>query len=164
MHVLAKVDNKLTYRTATVEGVSAPRPKGQFGTSLYGGTPNMVVDIVTRDKTGTQDFRDVPATLSYADFDNVGIVISETIEPLVNYVTSSLKNSEEIINNIEYYQNNIVNCKDVLKQLNPDFAKREEQDEKINALSKELNDIKTGFGNMQGDIKQLISLVKGGNT
>ena len=163
LHVLDKSDNKLNYRTVKVESISQPRPK--YNTSPYGGTAKMVIDIITRDKDGTQDFRDIPADVSYAEFNNGTIVISETREPLANIVTTRLSNDEQIVNNFDFYKEDIISCKNVLKQINPDFAKREEQDEKINKLSKEINDIKEGFGGMQSDIKQLLTLVgKSGNS
>ena len=163
LHVLDKSEDKLNYRTVSVESISQPRPK--YNVSPYGGTPKMVIDIITRDKDGTQDFRDIPADLNYGEFNNGTIVISETKEPLVNLVTTRLSNDEQIINNIDFYKNDIVNCKNVLKKINPDYAKREEQDERINVLSTEIKDIKEGFGNMQNDIKQLLTLVgKSGNS
>lgn len=163
LHVLDKSDNKLDYRTVNVDSISQPRPK--YNSSPYGGTPSMVIDIITRDQNGTQDFRDIPADASYGEFNNGTIVISETREPLINSITTRLTNSEQIINNFEFYKQDVANCKNVLKKLNPDFAKREEQDERINSLSSEIKDIKEGFGSMQNDIKQLLTLVgKSGNS
>lgn len=163
LHVLDKGDNKLNYRTVSVESISQPRPK--YTTSPYGGTPKMVIDIITRDKDGTQDFRDIPADVSYGEFNNGAIIISETREPLINIVTTRLSNNEQIVNNFDFYKEDIISCKNVLKKINPDFAKREEQEERIDKLSKEINDIKEGFGGMQSDIKQLLTLVgKSGNS
>lgn len=161
LYILEKGDT-LKYRVSTVDSITQPKPK--YNTSPYGGTPTMVVDINVHDKEGNQEFRDVPAALSYADFDNVGVIISETRDQLSNYLTGRLNDREQIINNIDFYKQDIINCKEVLKQINPEYAKREEQDERINTLAKELGEIKTGFGNMQGDIKTLLSLMnKPGN-
>ena len=67
-------------------------------------------------------------------------------------VESTLQNSKQIVNNIETYKQNIIDCEEILKELNPQFAKDKERDDRLNTL--ELK-----FEGVENKIDKLLNLV-----
>ena len=132
---------KLKY--GEIVGVSVPN-----FTSL-GSTVNLKISI---DGT-TQDFNNIPSNNSIISYNNGKLTISETKQGLQNEVDSTLQNSKQIIDNIETYKQNIIDCEEILKQLNPQFAKDKERDERLNSL-----EIK--FEGVEDKLDQLLNIIK----
>jgi hypothetical protein len=67
----------------------------------------------------TQEFSNLLSINSINTYNGGKIVISETKQGIQNEVESILENSRKIINNIDVYKQNIVDCESILKELNP---------------------------------------------
>lgn len=132
---------KLKY--GEIVGVSVPN-----FTSL-GSTVNLKISI---DGT-TQDFNNIPSNNSIISYNNGKLTISETKQGLQNEVDSTLQNSKQIIDNIETYKQNIIDCEEILKQLNPQFAKDKERDERLNSLE-------VKFEGVEDKLDQLLNIIK----
>lgn len=132
---------KLKY--GEIVGVSVPN-----FTSL-GSTINLKISI---DGT-TQDFNNIPSNNSIISYNNGKLTISETKQGLQNEVDSTLQNSKQIIDNIETYKQNIIDCEEILKQLNPQFAKDKERDERLNSLE-------VKFEGVEDKLDQLLNIIK----
>lgn len=133
---------KLKY--GEIVGVSVPN-----FTSL-GSTVNLKISI---DGT-TQDFNNIPSNNSIISYNNGKLTISETKQGLQNEVDSTLQNSKQIIDNIETYKQNIIDCEEILKQLNPQFAKDKERDERLNSLEVKFEGVKDKLDQLLNIIKQ----------
>lgn len=133
---------KLKY--GEIVGVSVPN-----FTSL-GSTINLKISI---DGT-TQDFNNIPSNNSIISYNNGKLTISETKQGLQNEVDSTLQNSKQIIDNIETYKQNIIDCEEILKQLNPQFAKDKERDERLNSLEVKFEGVKDKLDQLLNIIKQ----------
>lgn len=147
-YILEKGDSP-KLRMGYVQSVSTPQPK-------YNGTYqpfNMesTVDITVKVGDEQQEFKQVPSTLSIANFGSV--VISETKEAMNQEVDSMLKSSKQIIESIPYHENTIIACEEILKELNPQFAKQKVQEEKINNLETKVG----GIENKLDDICSMLS-------
>jgi hypothetical protein len=68
-----------------------------------------------------------------------------------------LQNRKNIIENIPQYKNDIVECENALKDLNPEFAKDKERDERIDSLS-------TQVTNMQSTLDKIVNLISSNNS
>lgn len=147
-YILEKGDSP-KLRMGYVQSVSTPQPK-------YNGTYqpfNMesTVDITVKVGDEQQEFKQVPSTLSIANFGSV--VISETKEAMNQEVDSMLKSSKQIIESIPYHEKTIIACEEILKELNPQFAKQKVQEEKINNLETKVG----GIENKLDDICSMLS-------
>ena len=147
-YILEKGDSP-KLRMGYVQSVSTPQPK-------YNGTYqpfNMesTVDITVKVGDEQQEFKQVPSTLSIANFGSV--VISETKEAMNQEVDSMLKSSKQIIESIPYHEKTIIACEEMLKELNPQFAKQKDQEEKINNLETKVG----GIENKLDDICTMLS-------
>ena len=121
--------------------------------SFYGQPMDMIVDIRVNIDGTSQEFKNIPASLSIANDGN--IVISETKEAMSTEVDSMLSISKQILESIDYHKDVIEKCEQILKDLNPQFAKDKLQEEKINSLESRIG----GVENTLGDIKDMLSKV-----
>ena len=121
--------------------------------SFYGQPMDMIVDIRVNIDGTSQEFKNIPASLSIANDGN--IVISETKEAMSTEVDSMLSISKQILESVDYHKDVIEKCEQILKDLNPQFAKDKLQEEKINSLESRIG----GVENTLGDIKDMLSKV-----
>ena len=131
-----------------IESVSPQRSKSG---SFYGQPLDMVVDIVVNVDSTKEEFKNIPASLSIANDGN--LVISESKEAMSTEVDSMLSISKQILESVDYHQEVIEKCEQILKDLNPQFAKDKLQEEKINSLEERIG----GVENTLGDIKDMLS-------
>jgi len=109
--------------TGYVERVSAPHPLYQnynpavsFGTNLQ-----TVVDVVVKIDDDKKEFVGIPSTAtihSYGDY-----VLSESKDNMIQEVTAMMQNSKSILANVEQHESNVKACENILKELNPVYAK-----------------------------------------
>lgn len=149
LYVLDKKDSPVL-KKGIVESVSPQRSRvGSF----YGQPLDMVVDITINIDGTSQEFKNIPANLSIANDGN--IVLSETKEAMSTEVDSMLSISKQIVESVEYHKTVIEKCEQILKDLNPQFAKDKMQEEKINSLETRIG----GVENSLDDIKAMLSKV-----
>ena len=101
------------YKIGEIVGVSYPK------INQYGVGPQNTVDLKVKIEGNTQEFNSIPSINSIVSYNSGKIVISETKQGIQNEVESILENSRKIINNIDVYKQNIVDCESILKELNP---------------------------------------------
>lgn len=121
-----------------VDNVTLPRPMyptynpaASLGTNMQS-----VVDVTVRINEEKREFC-VPSNLSihtYGDY-----TLSESKEAMISEVDSLLKDREDKIDNTQKYKEDVVAFKDILKALNPVYAKEEQRDEAIDNLTKRVD-------------------------
>lgn len=135
-------------KKGVIESVSQQRSRtGTF----YGQPLDMVVDIVVNVDGTKEEFKNIPASLGIANDGN--LVISESKEAMSTEVDSMLSISKQILESVDYHKDVIDKCEQILKDLNPQFAKDKLQEEKINSLEERIG----GVENTLGDIKNMLS-------
>ena len=149
IYVLDKKDSPVL-KKGIIETVSPQRSKTG---SFYGQPMDMIVDIRVNIDGTSQEFKNIPASLSIANDGN--IVISETKEAMSTEVDSMLSISKQILESVDYHKDVIEKCEQILKDLNPQFAKDKLQEEKINSLESRIG----GVENTLIDIKDMLSKV-----
>ena len=149
IYVLDKKDSPVL-KKGIIETVSPQRSRTG---SFYGQPMDMIVDIRVNIDGASQEFKNIPASLSIANDGN--IVISETKEAMSTEVDSMLSISKQILESVDYHKDVIEKCEQILKDLNPQFAKDKLQEEKINSLESRIG----GVENTLGDIKDMLSKV-----
>ena len=149
IYVLDKKDSPVL-KKGIIETVSPQRSRTG---SFYGQPMDMIVDIRVNIDGTSQEFKNIPANLSITNDGN--IVISETKEAMSTEVDSMLSISKQILESVDYHKDVIEKCEQILKDLNPQFAKDKFQEEKINSLESRIG----GVENTLGDIKDMLSKV-----
>ena len=121
--------------TGYVESVSAPHPmyRNYNPNVSFGANMQSAVDIIVKIGNDKKEFVGIPSNAqvhAYGDY-----VLSETKDGMVQEVNAMLYNSESIINSVPQHETNVKACKNILKQLNPEYAKESQRDEAIDNIS-----------------------------
>lgn len=130
-----------------VVGVSSPR--ANYSTNYQGST----VDLKVKIDGSIHEYNQIPSSYSLVTYNNGKITLSETKQALCGEVESMLTNSRQIVDNIDVYKQNIIDCENILKELNPQFAKDKENEDRLNNLEQK-------FVGVENKIDKLITLME----
>lgn len=123
VYILDKTESpKLKY--GEIVGVSASKFQA-MGTTI---------DLKVNIDGNVQDFSNIPSNNTIVSYNNGKFTISETKQGLSSEVESALQSRRQILNNIEQYKKDVVDYEEILKDLNPQFAKDKERDDRLNNL------------------------------
>jgi adenylosuccinate synthase len=116
-----------------------------------------VVDINVNVDGKTMEFKQIPSSLSVANFGTNGVVISESQEAMASEVSNLIAQSKQILSSVDYHQKAIVAYENMLRQLNPQYAKEKQVDDTLNSLT---NDV----ASMKSDLSKIIGILGKQNT
>lgn len=152
-YILDKSDEP-RLRIGNVVSVSQPTPKYTNSFIPNQQFSEMVVDVVV--KVGDEEikFEKLPSNLSIANFGQNGVVVSESKEAMNTEVESMLRTSKLILDSVPYHQKVMEVCDVMLRELNPQFAKEKEQEEKIGLLEQKMS----GMEGTLSDIREMLNL------
>lgn len=148
-----------TVNIGTITGVSAPTPK--WGTPMAFGQPQeFIVDLNVKvdDKQG--GFPKVPANLDIWEYEQNGVktpyVLATSKDAINAEVNAMRQQALGIINSVDYNRQVIAACDEMLKQLNPEYAEKQKQEQ-------EIAELKSQLATQQNQMAELIALLKGSN-
>ena len=135
------------------EIVSISQPKVDYNsTGQFGQYQATTVDIKVNIDGNIYEYNSIPSSYSVITYNNGKITLSETKQGLQSEVESILQNSKQIVDKINVYKQNIIDCENILKELNPQFAKDKERDERLNSLEER-------FGGVEDRLDKIINLI-----
>ena len=135
------------------EIISISQPKVDYNsTGQFGQYQATTVDIKVNIDGNTYEYNSIPSSYSVITYNNGKITLSETKQGLQSEVESILQNSKQIVDKIDIYKQNIIDCENILKELNPQFAKDKERDERLNSLEER-------FGGVEDRLDKIINLI-----
>lgn len=107
------------------------------------GFNQATVDLKVKVDDQIQEFNNLPGINSFMTYNNGKLLISETKQGIQNEVETILSNSRNILDNIDNYKQNIEDCENILKQLNPQFAKDKERDDRLSNLENRFDGVES---------------------
>ena len=116
------------YKVGEIVGVSYPKM------NPYNVGPQNTVDLKVKIDGEIQEFNSIPSINSVVSYNGGKIIISESKQGIQTEVENILQNSKQILNSIDTYKQNVIDCENILKQLNPQFAIDKERDERLSSL------------------------------
>lgn len=143
VYILDKA-NVMKFKVGEVVGTTIP----QFSTDGSG----MVMKLSIKTDGNVMEYNNVPSASSVVSYNNGKLIIAETKQSIQAEVESTLHNATHIVENIEEYKQQIVQCEEVLKELNPQYAKDKARDEDIAGLKNEV-------AGMKDDIAKILAAV-----
>lgn len=151
VYILDKSEDPVV-KVGYVENVTSPRPmyKTYNPAVSFGTNMQTVVDVTVKIGNEKKDFVGLPSNESIHSHGDY--VVSESREAMIQEVDSMLQNSKNIIDSIDSHKKIILACENILKDLNPVYAKEQERDSAIDSLTQQVN-------NMQGVLNRLESLL-----
>lgn len=143
VYILDKTNTPIL-KIGEVISISLPKPS-------FNQYQQTVVDIKVNLGGTTYEYNSIPSNLSIVTYNNGKITISESKQGLQQEVENILSNSKQILNNIETYKKNIEHCEQILKELNPQYAKDKERDSRLDVLEDKLDKLITLVGKGNGN-------------
>lgn len=141
-----------------VTSVSQPTMKFQPVPQL--GAPTEYVEDVNVTLNGaTQTFQKLPADKEIADFgEGFGNIVVTANRDAMNAEIASLKNkSEEHLKRVDEERQKIVAYDAILQQLNPEYAEKQKQEQKILNLENQMAQMTSGYSRMESLLEQLLA-------
>lgn len=126
------------------EIVGVTQPKYNFNQAT--------VDLRVKVDDQIQEFNNLPSINSTVTYNNGKLLISETKQGIQNEIETILSNSKNIVDNIDVYKQNIKDCENILKQINPQFAKDKERDDRL------LN-LETRFDGVESKLDKIFNII-----
>ena len=111
------------------------------------------VDLKVKVDDTIQEFNNLPSINSTVTYNNGKVLISETKQGIQNEVETILTNSRNILNNINTYKQNVEDCENILRQINPQFAKDKERDDR-------LQNLESRFDGVESKLDKIFDLIK----
>ena len=148
LYILDKSEDPVV-KIGYVESVTQPRPmyKTYNPAVSFGTNMQTVVDIKVKINNEVKDIIGVPSNESihsYGDY-----VVSETREAMISEIDAMLQNSKNIIESIDKHKMIIAACENILKDLNPVYAKEKERDTAIEDLTNQVNDMQSVLNRLE---------------
>lgn len=157
LYILRKGE-KPELRIGTVTAVTDPVPK--FGqTPIYGQQMATTVDISVKVDGTSLKFEKLDSGAAIMTYPNENTVVASSREAMAGEVEAMIRNSRQIIDSIPYHRSVLESCDGMLRELNPQFAKEKEQEEKLGALEGKVTSMETTLT----DIRNMLSSVIAGN-
>lgn len=154
LYILEKNAQGATLRVAQVESVSNPTPRyGQM--NQFSAQTDMVVDIKARHNEETLEFKQLNTSLSIANSGN--LVLSDSEKAMSAEVEALMRTSKQAIDATPYHQRMYDDLKGIYMELNPQFAKEKEREDKINALEGKMGKIEGTLDKIQQMLSNLTS-------
>ena len=127
------------------EIVGVTQPKYSFNQAT--------VDLKVKIDDSIQEFNNLPSINNIVTYNNGKVIISETKQGIQNEVETILTNSKNILDNINIYKQNVEDCEYILKQLNPQFARDKERDDR-------LQNLESRFDGVESKLDKIFELIK----
>ena len=127
------------------EVVGVTQPKYNFNQAT--------VDLKVKVDDSIQEFNNLPGINNIITYNNGKVIISETKQGIQNEVETILTNSKNILDNVDIYKQNVEDCEKILKQLNPQFAKDKERDDR-------LQNLESRFDGVESKLDKIFELIK----
>lgn len=133
--------SNLRLRIGEVINVSNPTPK--YGNTTFPtqpfAQPEMLIEIKVKFEDEEVVFKDLPANATITSKNN--IVVSDSKDAMNSEIESMMRNSTNVLESVSYHQKVLESCDMMLRELNPQFAKEKQQEEKIGALEVRMENI-----------------------
>ena len=136
VYILDKTDG-VKFKIGEIVGTTVP----QFAIDGSG----MVMKLSVKINGNVAEYNNVPSAATIVSYNNGKFIIAETKQSIQSEVESTLHNANYIVEHIDDYKNQIAQCEEVLKQLNPQYAKDKARDEEIANIKSEVAGMKTNI-------------------
>lgn len=157
LYILRK-GSKPELRIGTVTAITDPVPK--FGqTPIYGQQMATTVDISVKVNDASLRFEKLDSGAAIMTYPTENTVVASSREAMAGEVEAMIRNSRQIIDSVAYHRSVLESCDGMLRELNPQFAKEKEQEEKLGALEGKVTSMETTLT----DIRNMLTSALAGN-
>ena len=150
IYIIDKTDG-LKYKTGEIVGITQGNVfNGAFGTQSF--APNGTVTIKVKVDNNVIDYPEAPRNGSVVSYNNGATIVCETKQGLITEIENTLQQTKQILADRPKYEKLANDCEDILKDVNPVFAKDKERDERINSLDGKVT-------SMEGKLDKILNVL-----
>ena len=150
IYILDKTKD-LQYKVGEVVGITQPKfENNTFNPSQL--NTQTFVDIKLKIDGVVNDFNSIPSANSLVTYNNGSLILSETKQGLQTEIESIIQTRKQALDNIEQYKKDIVDGENILKKLNPQFAKDKARDDQISTLNNKVS-------NMEDTLNKIVTML-----
>lgn len=140
IYIIDKTDG-LKYKSGEVVSViQANSFGGTFGTTSFAPSGNITLKIKLDDNT-VIDYPEVPRNNSIASYNNGATIICDNKQGLIESLEKILQETKQLLADRPKHEQIVSDCEELLKDLNPVFAKDKERDDRINNLDDKVSKV-----------------------
>ena len=137
VYIVDKTDG-LKYKTGEIVSITQ---SNTFSATNY--MPNGSLMLKVKVDGNTIDYPEIPRNGSVASYNNGSTFVCDSKQTASTQIEIILQETKEILSKKSYYEQLEKDCEDVLKTLNPIFAKDKERDDRINGLDSKVTSMET---------------------
>lgn len=108
----------------------------------------------------TEIFERIPINTAVAEFPDKGLVVSETRDGVVNEVQAMRSLAAAELDKRSYYEQTVVNCDQILSDINPEIKREKEQASKIAKLEEQISGMSDQIAALTGLISKSLGKKK----
>lgn len=151
---LANMVNNNDGRDLIMQAINGNGAAVQRLATMFGTKVDMIQSAICQinNSVAQVDYNNIPANNTSVSYNNGNLIIAESKQTIQSEVEATLQHANYVVEHIEDYKNQITKCEEVLKELNPQFAKDKARDERIAGIETEVAGIK-------GDIAKILAAV-----
>ena len=142
VYILDK-SNGLTLKTGKVISNSGAN-------TMYTPVPQSLINLVIDVDGEKKEFNNIPSMDSSVNYNNGNLLIIDNKELAITEVENMISNSKHIIEHVDTYEKIIEEGEEVLKILNPQFAKDKARDEEITSLKEKVDGLENKLDTIIG--------------
>lgn len=145
IYILDKGENP-SLKMGSVEFISQPTPKYQT-TFPYNTQIETTVDIKTKVGDEPVEFKQLPSNQSVFTYGNV--IVTDSKDAMNAEVERVLRESKAILDSVPIHENMVSKCNQFLMDLNPQYAKDKQQEERISGMEQRMGGIENSLKSIQ---------------
>jgi hypothetical protein len=119
--------------------------------------PVQVIDFVVNINGQNVNLQEIPANANIADDVKTGMLITGSRDEMNTEVLTMKQKSEDVLKSVEYHQNFLRVCDQMLATLNPEFAAKQQQEQEISALKGQMSNMDKNMQEMSRNMADLIA-------
>lgn len=141
VYIIDKTDG-LKYKTGEIVNVVQGNMfGGTFGTPSF--VPNGTVTLKVKVDNNVIDYPEAPLNGSKASYNNGATIVCDNKQGLISEIESTLQSTKQLLADRSKHEQIVSDCEEILKELNPVFAKDKERDDRINNLDSKVTSIES---------------------
>ena len=139
VYIIDKTDG-LKYKTGEIVNIVQGNIfGGAFGTSSF--VPNGTVTLKVKVDNNVIDYPEAPLNGSKASYNNGATIVCDNKQGLISEIENTLQSTKQLLADRPKHEQIVNDCEEILKELNPVFAKDKERDDRINSLDSKVSSI-----------------------
>ena len=157
IYIFHKGNNPLL-EVGTVTNVPIPRPKYPSIPVAFNQPQEMIIDLTVKVNDKIVNYSGLPATAEIADSASNGesVVVSDNRSAMNAEIFSYKQRSIDIINSIDQHQAIITGCDNILNDLNPEYAQKQQQQAELNILKEQMATMTQNMQDLMRTNQQLV--------